>query len=255
MVAARRPVDATMASVPRRTGRTTRRQSAVVVALVAVAAVGGCSDDDDDAAPAPPASPSTTTTTAAVAAVDPALSGDTIAVAGAAQVGQTLTARISPGLAGTELEWGWHRCTDVPACTTIRGADDPTYRLTEDDAWQVIRVIAATDRANEARTGPVVDPDPEPFTERGVVHPGRGTALAVVVAPGRHTVTVEAGCPVVVVAGVRTATIDGSRTTGGTTVEEPAARHELAVDGEGGLLTVGVSGDCDRATVEVTGIR
>lgn len=222
--------------------------------VVAVAGLAGCSDDDD-AAPAPSASPSTTATTATAAAVDPALSGDAIAVAGTAQVGQALTARVSPDLAGTELEWGWHRCTDVPACTTIRGADGPAYRLTEDDAWQVIRVIAAADRGNEARTGPVVDPDPEPFTERGVVHPGRGSALVVVVAPGRHTVTVEAGCPVVVVAGVRTATTDGSRTTGGTTVEEPATRHELAVDGEGGLLTVGVSGDCDRATVEVTGMR
>ena len=130
--------------------------------VVAVAGLAGFSDDDD-AAPAPSASPSTTATTAtAAAAVDPALSGDAIAVAGTAQVGQALTARVSPDLAGTELEWGWHRCTDVPACTTIRGADGPAYRLTEDDAWQVIRVIAAADRGNEARTGPVVDPDPEP---------------------------------------------------------------------------------------------
>ena len=232
----------------------TRARAAGAIALVPLlSGLGGCRDGER-------AGPASTSTSAAAeskpaATVDHALQGNRISVVGTAEVGQTLSAQVSPDLAGDAIEWGWHRCTDVPTCATISGAEGPSYRLTEEDAWQVIRVIAVVDRASEARTGPVVDPDPEPFREQGLADPSRGTGLALIVAPGQLFVTIDAECPVVAVAGVKTATTDGSRVSGTASVEAPARRLELTVTGEGGLLTVATSGACGQATVEVSGRR
>lgn len=99
----------------------------------------------------------------------------------------------------------------------------------------------------------MVDSDPEPFREGAETDPSQSAAFALVVGPGPHDVVVEAGCPVAVVAGVATPTVDGSLISAEATREVPAERHAFSIGGDGGLLTVVVIGDCDEASVEVSG--
>lgn len=126
------------------------------LALAVVLVTGGCSSEPDRAGgeaggatttrAVNPAVPSRPTSVPTTALVDPALAPRTIAVDGAPEVGATLTARISSDLEGRIDYWTWHRCIDVPACPTIRGARGPSRVLAEDDAWQVLRVIAVAGR-------------------------------------------------------------------------------------------------------------
>lgn len=211
--------------------------------LLAVAVLVGCSDDGGSSA----------------LAVDAQLPAGSFVVSGNPVVGQRLEVTVAPDLADRVEDWGWHRCIDIPACLTIQGADGSTYVPTRADAWQVLRVIGSTgSRSVNDVVGPIVNPDPEPFTEATVV--GIGVGLTLLVAPGTAHIVVDAECPVIAVAGVHTPSADGrSEVTGETTAEVPSEHHELEVDGDGGQLTVVLAAQgeppCDEAQVTVRATR
>ena len=192
------------------------------------------------------------------ARVDPELDERSIAVRGEAEVGARIGAVISPDLEGNVTDWGWHRCIDVPTCVTIEHADSGSYELTEADAWHVLRVIAVADGpdgsgAVEDRIGPVTNPHPKRFTVSRDVQVGMG--FRVIVAPGVADITVDAPCPVAVVAGVKTPSAGGDAEVGGLIEVEEARHHELEVEGDGGELVVGTAGGCSQATITVSAER
>lgn len=176
---------------------------------------------------------------------------------GDALVGEELTALISTDLVGQIESWGWHRCIRIPACQTIPGATTSSYTPTVDDAWHVLRVIAVAARDDgssggvSAVIGPVINPDPEPFHQEMTVDASDLVGVRFIVAPGPVSLKVDAACPVQVVAGIRTATPEGSTITAEYTGDEPAKNHTHILDGDGGELTVGVIGECSTATITV----
>jgi hypothetical protein len=192
------------------------------------------------------------------ASVDQSLPERSIAVEGELEVGSSLQAVVSPDLDGRVASWGWHRCLEVPSCLTVDGADGPGYELSEADAWQVLRVIATAERADgtsgavETRIGPVVNPDPRPFTLTRRIE--LRTGLSAIVAPGRAMVTVDAECAVTVFAAVKTPASSGAEVTG-ETESAAATHHELEVTGDGGQLVVAADGECDEATVTIDAAR
>lgn len=217
-----------------------RRRSVLVLTL---AVLFGCSDDGG----------------ASDLVVDAQLPAGSFVVSGDPVVGQQLEVTVAPDLADGVEDWGWHRCIDVPACLTIQGADGPTYTPTRADAWQVLRVIGSTgSRSVNDVVGPIVNPDPEPFTESTVLRIGIG--LSLLVAPGTAHIVVDAECPVIAAAGVHTPSTDGgSDVTGETAAEVPSEHHEIEVDGDGGQLTVVLAAEgeaaCNEAHVTVRATR
>lgn len=189
------------------------------------------------------------------AAVDPALAPGTIAVSGTPAVGRPLAARAAPDLVGRIRSWGWHRCTRIPTCVTIAGADGPTYTPAAADAWQVLRVVAvAGGRGYEARVGPVVQPRPRPFEMEERLDPSRSGAIGTVVGPGTVRVRVDASCPVLLVGGVTTASV-GDDHPQVDLPERTDRRIDESIATAGGELTVAVDGDCRQALVRISGSR
>ena len=226
----------------------------VAVACLTAATVA-CTDEA--AAPPRPAEGS-----AAEEEVDASLEPRSIAVRGRVVVGEPLTAVVSPDLDGKVQDWGWHRCLEPPACLTIPGADGPGYVPTADDAWQLLRVIAVAERpdgssgAVETRVGPVVNPDPRPFSQEATIDPSAAVGVVVIVAPGPVTITIDAACPVELVAAVLTPNLDGgSDPSDEVTSSAAAEHHDVHLDGEGGQLRAAVVGDCDEAHVTVEASR
>ena len=244
----------------------TRAAWAAVLGLALAVAVGaGCGRGSEEAeGPAPPV------TRAAPAAqprvrVDPTMAPGTIAVDGDPVVGATLTARVASDVAGRIEYWTWHRCIQVPSCQTLAGEKGPSHVVSEEEAWQTLRVIAV--RGDVGRgppcecdvvVGPVRDPDPEPYTVTRRADPSAGLGLIEMVGPGRTSVTVTAPCPVVLTGAVKVPRADGGFDTEGfLSDEEPEAaeRHEVVSESRGGQLVLLMDGDCDEATVTIAGAR
>jgi hypothetical protein len=61
-------------------------------------------------------------------------------IAGIARVGETLTASVGAWTGPTELtqSWMWGRCEGLYACSTIEGANSPTYTITADDLGAIL---------------------------------------------------------------------------------------------------------------------
>lgn len=189
--------------------------------------------------------------------VDSALPRESVRVDGVPEVGATLELVVSPDLAGS-TDIGWHQCLEVPSCVTLTDADgSPTLELTEEHAWQVLRVIVlAGDARGETVVGPVVNRSPGPFADTTEVPAGRGAGW--VVAPGPVTLVVDAECELGVVGGIKSSVRRGGEVTD-TFESAPATHHELHLDGGGGqlVLTVVAEADvgCSTATVHVEALR
>ena len=226
-----------------------------LLALLCLMGVLGCTDSASKPSEETPSDLSPTRTPTRVATptvtVDAQLPLRTIAVDGVMEVGSVLRARISPDLEGTIVSWGWHRCNEVPFCLTIKGADEPEYQLTEDDAWHVLRVIAVASRpdgppgAVDTVVGPIVNGSPKPFRESVTGSSGGGATITV--GAGLTKVFVSSQCPVSVYAGVSTPGTDGPEITATASAETIAGTHELDLDSEGGELTVVGYGECQTS--------
>jgi hypothetical protein len=68
---------------------------------------------------------------------------DAPAIIGTPRVGETVTADPGTWTDGTTFAYRWERCADATAagCDAIAGAADRTYRVVDDDADKVIRVV------------------------------------------------------------------------------------------------------------------